>query len=169
MLLKYYERYQNLTISSWLRVDNFVYRCIRCFIAADVLMSNTRTSAEKIIIIIIIIIILIQLSLFYIDVAQNKTKQKLKNKKKKSIFQTIEVLKDLSKLKSDFLCFNTFLCKKTKQNKKKLTFLCFSTCIINIMLQYLRQLHNLSNFLSWVISPQTSIERRWNEFGFKDL
>ena len=39
--------------------------------AADVLMSNTRTSAakkEK--------KILIQLSLFYIDVAQNKTKQK---------------------------------------------------------------------------------------------
>ena len=42
----------------------------------------------------------------------HKTKQKLKNKKKKSIFQTIEVLNDLSKLKSDFLCFNTFLCKK---------------------------------------------------------
>ena len=97
MLLKYYERYQNLTISSWLRVDNFVYGCIRCFIAADVLMSNTRTSAEKKKKI-IIIIILIQLSLFYIDVAQNKTKQKLKNKKKKSIFQTIEVLNDLSKL-----------------------------------------------------------------------
>ena len=42
-----------------------------CFIAADVLMSNTRTSAakkkkKK---------ILIQLSLFYIGVAQNKTKQ----------------------------------------------------------------------------------------------
>ena len=67
MLLKYYERYQNLTISSWLRVDNFVYGCIGCFIAADVLMSNTRTSAEK--------KILIQLSLFYIGVAQNKTKQ----------------------------------------------------------------------------------------------
>ena len=71
MLLKYYERYQNLTISSWLRVDNFVYGCIGCFIAADVLMSNTRTSAakkkkKK---------ILIQLSLFYIGVAQNKTKQ----------------------------------------------------------------------------------------------
>ena len=64
-------------------------------------------------------IILIQLSLFYIDVAQNKTKQKLKNKKKKSIFQTIEVLNDLSKLKSDFLCFNTFLCKKKKKKKKK--------------------------------------------------
>ena len=28
-------------------VDNFVYGCIRCFIAADVLMSNTRTSAAK--------------------------------------------------------------------------------------------------------------------------
>ena len=42
---------------------------------------------------------------------QNKTKLKNKKKKKKnkkSIFQTIEVLNDLSKLKSDFLCFNTF-------------------------------------------------------------
>ena len=67
MLLKYYERYQNLTISSWLRVDNFVYGCIRCFIAADVLMSNTRTSAAK--------KILIQLSLFYIDVAHKKNKE----------------------------------------------------------------------------------------------
>ena len=47
---------------------------------------------------------------------QNKTKLKNKKKNKKSIFQTIEVLNDLSKLKSDFLCFNTFLCKK--QNKK---------------------------------------------------
>ena len=94
--------------------------------------------------------ILIQLSLFYIDVAQNKTKQKkIKNKKKKkkknkkSIFQTIEVLNDLSKLKSDFLCFNTFF-----YVKKKLTCLCFSACFINMVLQYLRQLHNLSSFLS---------------------
>ena len=102
MLLKYYERYQNLTISSWLRVDNFVYVCIRCFIAADVLMSNTRTSAAK------KKKILIRLSLFYIDVAQKKKKLKKKKKNKKSIFQTIEVLNDLSKLKSDFLCFNTF-------------------------------------------------------------
>ena len=69
-----------------------------------------------------IIIILIQLSLFYIDVAQNKTKQKLKNKKKKSIFQTIEVLNDLSKLKSDFLCFNTFYVKKKKKKKKNWLF-----------------------------------------------
>ena len=59
------------------------------------------------------------MSLFYIDVVQTK-KIKLKNKKKqkknkKSIFQTIEVLNDLSKLQSDFLCFNTFLCKKTQK------------------------------------------------------
>ena len=43
----------------------------------------------------------------------NKTKQnkikEWKKKNKKSIFQTIEVLNDLSKLKSDFLCFNTFV------------------------------------------------------------
>ena len=37
---------------------------------------------------------------------QNKIKELKKiNKNKKSIFQTIEVLNDLSKLKSDFLCF----------------------------------------------------------------
>ena len=46
------------------------------------------------------------MSLFYIDAAQNKTKQnkikEYKKKNKKSIFQTIEVLNDLSKLKSDF-------------------------------------------------------------------
>ena len=34
------------------------------------------------------------------------------------------------------------------KKKKNLTFLCFSACFINIVLQYLRQLHNLSNFLS---------------------
>ena len=58
MLLKYYERYQNLTISSWLRVDNFV--------CPDVKHQDIGGKKKK---------ILIQLSLFYIGVAQNKTKQ----------------------------------------------------------------------------------------------
>ena len=79
----------------------------------------------------------------------HKKKKKIKNKKekrknKKSIFQTIEVLNDLSKLKSDFSI--PFYVKN--KNKKKLTFLCFSACFINMVLQYLRQLHNLSSFLS---------------------
>ena len=151
MLLKYYERYQNLTISSWLRVDNFVYGCIGCFIAADVLMSNTRTSAAKkkkkknpdsIVTV-----------LYWCCTKQNKTKLKNKKKKKKknkkSIFQTIEVLNDLSKSKSDFLYFNIFLCKKQKQ--KNCT---FSACFINMVLQYLRQLHNFSSF--FIISHKPS-------------
>ena len=149
MLLKYYERYQNLTISSWLRVDNFVYGCIGCFIAADVLMSNTRTSAAKkknpdsIVTV-----------LYWCCTKQNKTKLKNKKKEKKnkkSIFQTIEVLNDLSKSKSDFLCFNIFFCKKQKQ--KNWPF-CFSACFINMVLQYLRQLHNFSSF--FIISHKPS-------------
>ena len=43
------------------------------------------------------------------------------------------------------------------QNKKNLTFLwCFSACFINMVLQYLRQLHNLSSFFyhkSYALRP----------------
>ena len=88
------------------------------------------------------------MSLFYIDAEQNKTKLKNKKKNKKSIFQTIEVLNDLSKLKSDFLMLQYLFYVKNKTKKKPDFLWCFSACFINMVLQYLRQLHNLSSFLS---------------------